>query len=112
MPPPTLPCDPDDVEDEGAVKVHLKLFKVFYCSHIHTFCQDMTALPSLTPSQTPLQSPLQLLSDLPPDHELYLPEEVKSEVKPICTTTPRHLHLLHQAPSSQAQYLPHAVHAA
>src|SRR5258708_18587811 len=91
MPPPTLPCDPDDVEDEGVVKVHLKLFKVFYCSCIYTFCQDMTALPSLTPSQTPLQLPLQLLSDLPPDHELYLPEEVKYEVKPICMTTPQAL---------------------
>ena len=88
MPPPTLPCDPDDVEDEGAVKVHLKLFKVFYCSCIYTFCQDMTALPLLTPSQTPLQSPLQLLSELPPDHELYLPEEAKPEVKPILMTTP------------------------
>ncbi len=50
MPPPILPCDPDDVEDKGAVKVCLKLLKVFYCSLSCAFCQDMTAPPSPTPS--------------------------------------------------------------
>ncbi len=72
MPPPILPCDPDDVEDKGAVKVCLKLLKVFYCSLSCAFCQDMTAPPSPTPSPTPLQTPLQLLSELLPNHELYL----------------------------------------
>src|SRR5260370_34125241 len=87
MPLPSQPCDPNDADNEGAVEVHLKLFKVSVYHHflVYTFCHDpsATTLP-LTPSQSLLQSPLQLLSELPPDHELYL-LEAKPEVKPTCT---------------------------
>ena len=85
MPPPSQPCDPNDADDEGAVEVCLKLFKVSHHFLVYTFHQDLSAMTLLlTPSQSLLQSPLQLLSELPPNHELYL-LEAKPEVKPTCT---------------------------
>src|SRR5258707_10284253 len=86
MPPPSQPCDPNDADDEGAVEVHLKLFKVSHHFLVYTFHQDPSATTLLlTLSQSLLQSPLQLLSELPPNHELYF-LEAKPEVKPTCTT--------------------------
>ena len=66
----------------------------------------MTARSLLTPSQSLLQSPLQLLSELPPDHELYLPEEAKPNIKPVRMATSQMLKSMTPMAASSSSPIP------